>query len=147
LETKGLILGEILGLIAGLTSAELTLFLFFELRPILGSSFLAAPKRTAGLVGDDTALSMGLGLPDMATPAEGVLKGFSLGVFREDVCEFAPSSSLTTISVRDGGGLSNEGSGSVRSSKAGIFSARSAKLGDCCKRINDAGVAGPPPWP
>jgi hypothetical protein len=71
-------LGEIFGLKAGLTRVDgAILFLFFVLRPLLT---LLIEK--AGLVGDDTALSIGLGLPYSAAPAEGVLKGVNLGVFR-----------------------------------------------------------------
>lgn len=77
-------LGEIFGLSAGLTRFELTLFLFFELRLDFGSPLLLVPDANAGLVGDETALSIGLGLPDCAKEADGVLSGPNLGVFRAD---------------------------------------------------------------
>lgn len=75
-------LGEIFGLSAGLTKVELTLFLFFALRPNLGSGFFPFVMLNAGLVGVDMASIMGLGRPDIAPP--GVLSGFNLGVFRAD---------------------------------------------------------------
>lgn len=77
-------LGDIFGLKAGLTRFE-TLFLFFALRPSFESVFFPFPVANSGLVGDATALSIGLGFPDSAAPAEGVLNGPSLGVFRADI--------------------------------------------------------------
>jgi hypothetical protein len=74
-------LGDIFGLSAGLTSVELELFLFL-LRASFESPFL--PKGNPGLVGDATALREGLGFPDKAALAEGVLRGPSFGVFRDD---------------------------------------------------------------
>jgi hypothetical protein len=77
-----LILGDILGLRAGLTSVEHVLFLFFALRANLRSPFFPFVMEKAGLVGVDMASIMGLGLPDMAAP--GVLSGFNFGVFLAD---------------------------------------------------------------
>lgn len=74
-------LGEILGLSAGLTRFELVLFLFFGFRASLGSSFLPLVMLNAGLVGVDMPSIMGLGRPESAPP--GVLRGFSFGVFRD----------------------------------------------------------------
>src|SRR4051812_18578111 len=113
-------LGEIFGRKAGLTSAELTLFLFLELRATLESTLFPLVMPNPGLVGDETALSIGLGLPESAAPAEGVLKGPSFGVFRAVIRGVGSSSSCrTAVSMRDSGVLSNEASGSVRSSSAG----------------------------
>jgi hypothetical protein len=76
-------LGDILGLRAGLTRLDgAMLFLFFVPRQSLESVLLTLPTEKAGLVGDETALSIGLGLPYSAAPAEGVLNGVNLGVFR-----------------------------------------------------------------
>lgn len=144
-EINGLILGEIFGLSAGLTSVELTLFLFFGFRPAF-DSILFVPPIKAGLVGDATALSMGLVFPDNAAPADGVLNGPSLGVLRADIRGVAPSSLSKEVSMWDRGGLSREASGSVRSSSIGISPAIWMKLGDCCRCIKEAGVAGQPAW-
>ena len=141
--SRGLILGDIFGRRAGLTSVELTLFLFLVLRPALGSGRLPLPRARAGLIGEATAPSIGLGLPDCAAPAEGVLIGPNLGVFRADI-RGVDSSSLRRMAVsrRGSGGFSSEGSGSIRSSSGGWPSEKSPKLGDCCRRISEAGVAG-----
>jgi hypothetical protein len=82
--SNGLMLGDILGRRAGLTIVEVTLFRFLDRRADLGSIFLLVPGKKAGLVGEDMALSMGLGLgfPDCADAPEGVDSGPSLGVFR-----------------------------------------------------------------
>ena len=75
-------LGEIFGLNAGLTRLELTLPLFFKLRPFASTLFPEVIEN-AGLVGVDMASSMGLGLFDMVAP--GVLSGPILGVLRADM--------------------------------------------------------------
>jgi len=75
---RGLMLGEILGRKAGLTRLDVTLFLFLEFRADLASPFLL---NNAGLVGDEPALSIGLGFPVCAIVPDGVLSGPSLGVF------------------------------------------------------------------
>jgi hypothetical protein len=75
-------LGEIFGRRAGLNMLELTLFRFLGLRAPLGSPLLLPFSAKPGLMGDATALSMGLGLADMDAP--GVLSGPNLGVFRAD---------------------------------------------------------------
>lgn len=80
--SRGFMLGDIFGLNAGLTRLELTLFLFFELRADLGSPLLPGAK--AGLVGEEIALIIGLGLPDWAALADGVLSAPNLGVFRAE---------------------------------------------------------------
>lgn len=82
--SKGLMLGEILGRKAGLTRVDVTLFRFLDGRADLGSIFLLVPGKNAGLVGEEIALSIGLGLgfPDCAHAPEGVDSGPSLGVFR-----------------------------------------------------------------
>lgn len=77
--SRGFMLGEILGLRAGLTRLELTLFLFFELRAVFESALLPEAMEKAGLVGVDMGSSIGLGLPDMVPP--GVLCGPIFGVF------------------------------------------------------------------
>jgi hypothetical protein len=130
-DIRGLILGDIFGLIAGLTRVEETLFLFFKLRPALDSDRLVLPCANAGVVGDATALSIGLGFPDRAAPADGVLKGPNLGVFRAFKCGVAPSSLCKVVSMRESRGLSNEGSGSVRSSSIGMFPESLRIPGDC----------------
>jgi hypothetical protein len=62
--SRGFMLGDIFGLRAGLTRFDgAMLFLFFVARPNLESVLLTPPTEKAGLVGDETALSMGLGLP------------------------------------------------------------------------------------
>lgn len=78
----GLMLGEILGLSAGLTSVELVLFLFLFIRPLLESAFLPPLTAKPGLVGEVRALSVGLGFPESAALADGVLNGPSFGVLR-----------------------------------------------------------------
>ena len=77
--SRGLMLGEILGLSAGLTRFELTLFRFLGLRAIF-ASLLPLVMVNAGLVGVDIGSSIGLGRPDIEAP--GVLNGFNFGVFR-----------------------------------------------------------------
>ena len=62
-------LGDIFGRIAGLTRVELTLPLFFEVRPVLGSIRFPVPWAKAGLMGDAAPI-IGLGFPDCAMPAE-----------------------------------------------------------------------------
>jgi len=109
-------LGEILGLKAGLTRLVLTLFLFFGLRADLGS-FLPLAMEKAGLVGVDMASIIGLGRPDMDPP--GVLNGFSFGVFRADMRGVSPSSSRIAVSILDSPGRSRDASGRVRSSSIG----------------------------
>ena len=109
-------LGEILGLKAGLTRLVLTLFLFFGLRTDLGS-FLPLAMEKAGLVGVDMASIIGLGRPDMDPP--GVLDGFSFGVFRADMRGVSPSSSRIAVSILDSPGRSRDASGRVRSSSIG----------------------------
>lgn len=79
--SNGLMLGEILGRRAGLTRVEVTLFRFLDGRTDLESIFLV-PGKNAGLVGEEIALSMGLGFPDCADAPEGVESGPSFGVFR-----------------------------------------------------------------
>ena len=79
---SGLMLGEILGLSAGLTSVELVLFLFLFIRPLLESAFLPPLIAKLGLVGEVRALSVGLGFPESAALADGVLNGPSFGVLR-----------------------------------------------------------------
>lgn len=51
------------------------------------------------------------------------------------------------VSIRDKDGLSNDASGSVRSSNAGSPSGGSCTFGEGWRRIKDAGVAGCTPWP
>ena len=130
-------LGEILGLRAGLTRFELTLFLFLGLRAGF-RSFLPFVMEKAGLVGVDIASSIGLGLADMEAP--GVLRGFNLGVFRTR--DVSPSSFRITVSNLDRPGRSREASGRVRSSSIGGASCEPLKSGEGCIRIRDAGVAG-----
>ena len=120
-------LGEILGLKAGLTRFELTLFLFFGLRGTF-VSFLPLVMEKAGLVGVDMASSIGLGRPDMDPP--GVLKGFSFGVFRADKRGVSASSSRTTVSSLDSPGRSRDASGNVRSSNIGIGCSEPLKSGE-----------------
>ncbi len=81
-----MILGEILGSKAGLTKVEVTLFRFLDKRADFGSTFLFVPGKNAGLVGELTALSIGLGngFPDCAEAPDGVCDGPSFGVFRAD---------------------------------------------------------------
>ena len=144
--SSGLILGDIFGLNAGLTSADdVMLFLFFVLRPGFASTLLPIPVANAGLIGDAAALSIGLCFPYKAAPAEGVLNGVNLGVFRADRrgVSWSPSSKL--VSSCGSGGLSNEAAGRARSSNMGGTSGAGAKLGDGWMRINDAGVAGATP--
>lgn len=107
-------LGEIFGLKAGLTRFELTLPLFFELRP-LSSAFFVEVIENAGLVGVDMASSIGLGLFDKAAP--GVLSGPIFGVLRADIRGVSCSSLRNAVSILDSEGLdSSEASGRVRSS-------------------------------
>lgn len=136
-------LGDILGLRAGLTRFELTLFLFLGLRASFGS-FLPLVMEKAGLVGVDMASSIGLGLADMEAP--GVLRGFNFGVFRADRRGVSPSSFRIAVSNLDRPGLSREASGRVRSSSIGGASWEPLKSGEGCIRIRDAGVAGVPFW-
>lgn len=117
--SSGFILGEILGLNAGLTSAELTLFLFLLFRANFGSGFFAAPNAKAGLVGDAIALSAGLCFPDNAALAEGVLKGPSFGVFLADMRGVDSPSSRIPASTRDNEGPSKDASGRIKSSSRG----------------------------
>ena len=77
---RGLMLGDIFGLKAGLTRVEQVLFLFFALRANFGSPFFPFVMEKAGLVGVDMGSIIGLGLPDMAAP--GVLSAPSFGVLR-----------------------------------------------------------------
>jgi hypothetical protein len=114
--SSGFMLGEILGLRAGLTRFELTLFLFFGFRAIL-RSLLPLVMEKAGLVGVDMPSIIGLGLPDMDAP--GVLRGFNFGVFRADIRAMSPSSFRTAVSTLDSCGRSREASGKVRSSSIG----------------------------
>jgi hypothetical protein len=109
-------LGEILGLRAGLTRFELTLFLFFGLRASF-RSLLPLIMEKAGLVGVDMASIIGLGLLDMDWP--GVLRGFSFGVFRADMRGVSSSSLRIDMSNLDINGRSREASGRVRSSSIG----------------------------
>ena len=134
-------LGEIFGLNAGLTRLELTLPLFFRLRPCLGSSFFPEVMENAGLVGVDMGSSMGLGLFDMAAP--GVLRGPILGVLRADMRGVSTSLSRNAVSILDKEGLgSNEASGRARSSIIGGGFMEASNCGEGCMRINEAGVAG-----
>jgi hypothetical protein len=112
-------LGEIdtFGLRAGLTSVELTLFLFFEFRASFRSDFVPFVMVKAGLVGVKTGSIIGLGRPDMAAP--GVLRGFSFGVFRADNRGVLWSSSQSVVSSLNKAGRSREASGRIRSSIAG----------------------------
>lgn len=107
-------MGEIFGIIAGLGAVE-TLPLFFELlfglRDIRESTLLT-PVVNAGLVGEFTALSMGLGLPDSTPP--GVLTD-NLGAF----CSMPPLLSRMAVSDRGNGVFAKEGSGRLRSSSMG----------------------------
>lgn len=144
--SRGLILGEIFGLNAGLTRLELTLPLFFALRPCLGSSFFPDVIEKAGLVGVDMASSMGLGLFDIAAP--GVLRGPILGVLRADMRGVSISSSRYAVSSLDKEGRdSKEASGRARSSiiEGGFMQA--SNWGEGWIRIKEAGVAGVAPWP
>lgn len=141
--SKGFMLGEILGLNAGLTRLELTLFLFLGLRASFGS-FLPLVIEKAGLVGVDMASSIGLGLADMEAP--GVLRGFNLGVFRADIREASPSPFRIAVSILDSPGLSSDASGRVRSSSIGGASWEPLTSGEGCIRMRDAGVAGVPFW-
>lgn len=139
-------LGEIFGLNAGLTRLELTLPLFFELRP-LGSSFFPEVNENAGLVGVDIASSIGLGLFD--TDAPGVLSGPIFGVLRADIRGVSCSSpSRKAVSILDNEGRlgSNEASGKVRSSSMGGTSIEASNCGEGCMRMREAGVAGVAPW-
>jgi hypothetical protein len=112
--SRGFMLGEILGIKAGLTRFELTLFLFFGLRANFRSLFPLVMEK-AGLVGVDMASIIGLGLPDIDAP--GVLRGFSFGVFRARSVSL--SSFLIAVSSLDRPGRSREASGRVRSSSMG----------------------------
>lgn len=84
-------LGEILGLKAGLTSAEPVLFLFLLLRPPLPSAFPLLPEDPGGPVGDRMALLLGLGfvgapalsvegVPAIALPEVAVSRAETRGV-------------------------------------------------------------------
>lgn len=137
-------LGEILGLSAGLARVVLTLFLFFTPRLFLGSALLPLPKAKAGLVGEATALSIGLGLPVCAANPEGVLIGVNLGVLRACICVTVDSLALS-IAVSRGDVRGSEGPGSNKSS-SNVSSSPTAKLGDRWRCINDAGVAGQSLW-
>lgn len=141
--SKGFMLGEILGINAGLTRWELTLFLFLGLRASFASLLLLVIEK-AGLVGVDMASSMGLGRLDMVAP--GVLKGFSLGVFRADRRGVPLSSSRIAVSDLDKLGLSRDASGRVRSSSIGSACSEPLKSGDGCMRMREAGVAGVLLW-
>jgi hypothetical protein len=107
-------LGDILGLRAGLTRFVLTLFLFFGFRASF-RSLLPLVMEKAGLVGVDMASIIGLGLPDIDAP--GVLRGFSFGVFRARGVSL--SSFLIAVSNLNSPGRSREASGKVRSSSMG----------------------------
>jgi hypothetical protein len=80
-------------------------------------SFLPLVMEKAGLVGVDMASSIGLGLADMEAP--GVLRGFSLGVFRADIRDVSPSSFRIAVSDLGRPGRSRDASGRVRSSSIG----------------------------
>lgn len=136
-------LGEILGIKAGLTRCELTLFRFLGLRTSF-VSFLPEVIEKAGLVGVDMASSMGLGRPDMDAP--GVLRGLSFGVFRAHKRGVSPSASRIAVSDLDKLGLSSEASGRVRSSSTGGACSDPLKSGDGCMRMSEAGVAGVLLW-
>jgi hypothetical protein len=155
--SKGLMLGEILGLNAGLTRVEEVLLLFFAPLPPRGSSLLAF----AGLdtvVGEAIGPTAGLCMPESATAAEGELSGPSLGVFLAETLGVETSSEIVD-SVRDIEGCEvSAASGSVSSSSIGVAPdgwlcrpvpcrfgdmLLTLKLGDC-SRISDAGVAGIP---
>ena len=88
--SRGFMLGDILGLSAGLTRFELTLFLFLGFRADFNSLFPLVIEN-AGLVGVDMASSIGLALLDVLAP--GVLKGFSFGVFLADIRRVSGSAS------------------------------------------------------
>lgn len=124
-------LGEIFGSSAGLTRFEVTLFRFLDDLPDFESTFPLVFEKNAGLLGDEMALSMGLGLgfPDCAEAPDGVDSGPSLGVFRATSLGVSWSSSWIAVSSRDSWGLSKEASGKVKSSNAGGTSA-SPKVGD-----------------
>lgn len=120
--SRGLILGEIFGLNAGLTRLALMLPLFFTLRPVFASSFLLDVMEKAGLAGVDIGSSIGLGLFDIAAP--GVLSGPILGVLRADMrCVSYSSPSRKAVSILEIEGLdSSEASGRARSSiRGGAF--------------------------
>lgn len=146
---SGFMLGEILGLSAGLTRAELVLFRFLLIRDPLASFFLLLFSAKPGLVGDVSALSMGLGFPESAAPADGVLIGPSLGVFRAGMRGVLWSSSCRiAVSIRERDGLEDDeaASGRERSSSISCASGGLPKSGDCWRRMREAGVAGHTPW-
>ena len=141
----GRILGEILGLNAGLTRLELTLPLFFALRPFI-SIFFPEVIENAGLVGVDMASSIGLGLFDMVAP--GVPSGPNLGVLRAAMRGVSCSPSWKAVSSLDSDGLdSSEASGRARSSNMGWTLAEASNCGEGYMRMSEAGVAGVVPWP
>ena len=111
-------LGEILGRIAGLTIIELFV-LFFDVREdVFVSVLLFAPAANAGLVGELTALSEGLGPPYNDGAADGVTRGLRLGVPRAETRGVFASPSRTTKPGVDSGGCDSSvaASGSLRSS-------------------------------
>lgn len=137
-------LGEIFGLKAGLTRLELTLPLFFALRPPFASSFFPDVIENAGLVGVDMGSSIGLGLFDIDAP--GVLSGPILGVLRADIRGVSCSASRKAVSILDNEVLgSNEASGRARSSNGGGMLIEASNCGEGCMRISEAGVAGAVP--
>ena len=134
--SRGLIIGDIFGLNAGLTRFELTLFRFFGLRANFGS-FLLLVMENAGLVGAEAESSNGLGLL-----APGVLNGPNFGVFRADIRGVVESPSTIPVWILESTGRSREASGSVKSSSKGCTSKSPLKVGEGCMRIREAGVAG-----
>jgi hypothetical protein len=109
-------MGDIFGRIAGLGCVEVTLFLFLLLRDAFASPFLPFPEISIGLVGELTALISGLGLPCIATAAEGELMGASFATFLE--IRFVFSEGCISALA---------GSGSEKSSRVGLLSCGAVK--------------------
>jgi hypothetical protein len=147
-----LILGDILGLNAGLTSALLDMLpRFFVLRP-LGSDLRDEGK--VDVKGELVALFVdgleviGAGV----TEPEGVLSGPSFGVFLESDTGLgslgSSSGSMAKVMAAAASGRDKGGNKTSREALPALVGERmgAAPLGEdfpCCILINDAGVAGP----
>lgn len=143
--SRGLMLGEIFGMSAGLAMVEHVLFRFFAVRANLVSPFFPFVMENAGLVGVDAPSTIGLGR--LAIEAPGVLRGPILGVFLADIRGVSWPPSRTAVSILARAGRSRDASGRVRSSIMAGGSIVSLKFGEGCMRISEAGVAGVAPCP
>jgi hypothetical protein len=148
---SGLMLGDILGLSAGLTSALLDILpRFFALRP-LGSDF--RDEENVDVKGELVALVVEV--LDVAaagvTEPEGVLSGPSFGVFLESETGLGSlgnsSGSIAKVMAAAASGRDKGGSRVSREAPEELAGERmGAPLGEdlaCCILINEAGVAGP----